>query len=508
MLDGKELVQIERDDLHRETLRTLPSKIDQHTAYDRAGRLAQRTVQRANAPAPLAERRYRYDAAGQLVQIEDNRRGLTDYRYDPVGRLLESIGPAGKERFAFDPASNIIDPARVEPPRTESRPSPVRAMESTLPAEVPKVLGNLLKQYAGEHFAYDARGNLVHRRSPAGGQRYEWNAFNRMTAATVDEIARRSESRYYYDALGRRIAKEVNGERTVFGWDGDTLAYESGGQGSTHYLYEAGSFVPMVQYTSASVDGFETPSRRETDRYVPEDDPLQRLPERVGDAHAFYYHCDQIGTPQLLTDDAGDVVWEASYKAWGEAREIIARASTAAGITLKNPLRFQGQQVDEETGLHYNRHRYYDPTSGRLISKDPIGLAGGVNVYQYAPNPIGWIDPLGLKKCRPCPEDCEKILAESGRKYGPYNNVPADSHHVIQNAAMKGVSGYDDNAEKTAPSVQLAGPSHEIGSEHYIATQSQRQRGVGGTYAAERRVVYRALRRAGLSTDETRCHVM
>jgi len=187
-----------------------------------------------------------------------------------------------------------------------------------LPAEVPKVLGNLLKQYAGEHFAYDARGNLVHRRSPAGEQRYEWNAFNRMTAATVEEVTRRSESRYYYDALGRRIAKEVNGERTVFGWDGDTLAYESGEQGSTHYLYEAGSFVPMMQYASASVDGFETPSRRETDRYVPEDDPLQRLPERVGDAHAFYYHCDQIGTPQLLTDDEGDVVWEASYKAWGK----------------------------------------------------------------------------------------------------------------------------------------------------------------------------------------------
>ncbi|VWC74097.1 RHS repeat-associated core domain-containing protein [Burkholderia contaminans] len=396
MLDGKELVQIERDDLHRETLRTLPSKIDQHTAYDRAGRLAQRTVQRANAPAPLAERRYRYDAAGQLVQIEDNRRGLTDYRYDPVGRLLESIGPAGKERFAFDPASNIIDPARVEAPRAESRPSPVRATESTLPAEVPKVLGNLLKQYAGEHFAYDARGNLVHRRSPAGEQRYEWNAFNRMTAATVDEVARRSESRYYYDALGRRIAKEVNGERTVFGWDGDTLAYESGEQGSTHYLYEAGSFVPMVQYASASVDGFETPSRRETDRYVPEDDPLQRLPERVGEAHAFYYHCDQIGTPQLLTDDEGDVVWEASYKAWGEAREVIARASKAAGIVPRNLLRFQGQQVDDETGLHYNRHRYYDPISGRFVSKDPIGLAGGINVYQYASNPVQWVDPFGL----------------------------------------------------------------------------------------------------------------
>ncbi|PRE37691.1 RHS repeat-associated core domain-containing protein, partial [Burkholderia cenocepacia] len=98
------------------------------------------------------------------------------------------------------------------------------------------------------------------------------------------------------------------------------------------------------------------------------------------------------------TDDDGDVVWEASYKAWGEAREVIARASKAAGIVAKNPLRFQGQRVDEETGLAYNRYRYYDPSSGRFVSKDPIGLAGDINVYRYAPNPIGWVDPLGLLK--------------------------------------------------------------------------------------------------------------
>ncbi|WP_260426877.1 RHS repeat domain-containing protein, partial [Burkholderia sp. Bp9142] len=76
---------------------------------------------------------------------------------------------------------------------------------------------------------------------------------------------------------------------------------------------------------------------------------LQKVPERRAEARLLYYHCDQIGTPQHLTDDDGDVVWEASYKAWGEAREVIARASKAAGIVARNPLRFQGQRVDEET---------------------------------------------------------------------------------------------------------------------------------------------------------------
>ncbi len=372
------------------------SKVGQRTHYDPAGRVLQQTVQRSTSPAPLAERRYRYDAAGQLSRIEDSRKGGTDYRYDPVGRLIEAISPVAKERFAFDPASNIIDPVRsAEAPA--SRPSPVRP-ESTLPVEVPKVLGNLLKAYAGMHFEYDARGNLVRKRTPAGEQEYEWDEFNRLLAARVAETSRQSEARYFYDAFGRRIAKEVNGERTVFGWDGDTLAYESDGERGTHYIYEPGTFVPLAQYVAGPVVGIETPEWKSTDRYVPEEDPLQKMPERRGDAAVFYYHCDQIGTPQLLTDDDGDVVWEASYKAWGEARGVIARASKAAGIVPGNPLQFQGQQVDAETGLAYNRHRYYDPVNGRFISKDPIGLAGGVNDYQYAPNPVSWVDPSGLSR--------------------------------------------------------------------------------------------------------------
>ncbi|MGU7773982.1 RHS repeat-associated core domain-containing protein [Burkholderia sp. MR1-5-21] len=480
MLDGKERVQIERDDLHRETLRTLESKIDQRTVYDRAGRLLQRTTQRANAPAPLAERRYRYDAAGQLTQIEDSRRGLTDYRYDPVGRLIESIGPAGKERFAFDPASNIVDPGRPEAARTAERSSPVRP-ESTLPPEVPKVLGNLLKGYAGQHFEYDARGNLVHRMSPAGEHHYEWDAFNRLRAARVEEASRRSASRYYYDALGRRIAKEVDGERTTFGWDGDALAYESETQGSTHYVYEAGSFVPMAQYVNVPVAGIETPVLTESDRYTPEEDPLQRMPERAGDVHAFHYHCDQIGTPLLMTDELGDVVWEASYKAWGEAREVIARASKSAGVVPRNPLRFQGQQVDEETGLHYNRYRYYDPSAGRFIGKDPIGLAGGINPYEYASNPTEWIDPLGLSKQCPTMINPRRLQSRQGpsemtgnkvkryasamRAQGGFGTFPPieaadvgdgklviiDGHHRVEAAMKAGISEVPVNVTTVSP---------------------------------------------------------
>jgi YD repeat-containing protein len=205
VLDGEERVQFERDDLHREVRRVLPSKVVQQTMYDPVGRLQKQTVQRENAPAPLSARLYRYDAAGQLMHIEDSRKGLTDYRYDPVGRLLEAVGPGGAERFAFDPASNLIDAGDPEQARSRAAVSPVSPgrVESTLPPQVPKVLGNLLKQYAGTHFEYDAQGNLLEKRSAGRVQRFEWDGFNRLSRVSAGA----GEARYFYDPFGRRVAK-------------------------------------------------------------------------------------------------------------------------------------------------------------------------------------------------------------------------------------------------------------------------------------------------------------
>ncbi|QKM49784.1 Putative deoxyribonuclease RhsC [Burkholderia glumae] len=222
--------------------------------------------------------------------------------------------------------------------------------------------------------------------------------------------------------------------RSVCGWDGDTLAYESADEHSTHYLYELETFVPMAQYAGAPVNGIETPAAASTDRYTPEDDPLQRGPAAA--AHLVFYHCDQIGTPLMMTDEAGELVWEASYRAWGEAQEVIERASAAAGIdVVRNPPRFQGQQFDDETGQHYNRYRYYDPGSSRFVNKDPIGLTGGINIYQYAPNPISWIDPLGLQRTLTGTTKGGMSRCSSGwrDRYGP---ASMREHHLIPQAMM------------------------------------------------------------------------
>ncbi|HVI39492.1 MAG TPA: RHS repeat-associated core domain-containing protein, partial [Anaerovoracaceae bacterium] len=84
----------------------------------------------------------------------------------------------------------------------------------------------------------------------------------------------------------------------------------------------------------------------------------------------------------------------AQYKAWGQVTE--QRSEWARQHGVMNPIRFQGQYHDHETGLHYNRYRYYDSQVGRFVSRDPISFGGGTNFYQYASNPVMWTDPLGL----------------------------------------------------------------------------------------------------------------
>ena len=138
------------------------------------------------------------------------------------------------------------------------------------------------------------------------------------------------------------------------------LREESPGQSSL-YIYEPGSYAPL-----ARVDQNEGEAERKL----------------------YYFHTDQIGTPLEMTDVDGQIVWQATYKAWGEVE-------TLAVSEVEQNLRFQGQYFDDETGLHYNTFRYYDPEVGRFITQDPIGLYGGLNVYHYAANPTAWIDPLG-----------------------------------------------------------------------------------------------------------------
>ena len=383
-LNRNEIAAFERDKLHRETERTFGKHIRQQTQYDPMGRILQQIHNRSR-------REYGYDAAGQLTHIQ-SRGGQTQYRYDPIGRLIAAVTPDFSETFAFDPADNRLDLSGNKQDHTGQTNSQEKP-------SLNKVWGNLLKEYAGVHYDYDQRGNLIRKTRNGETTDYHWNGYNQL----IKIENRNGSTEYRYDPLGRRTAKIRNGETTVYHWQEDTLAIESTNGQNTHYLFEPGTFEPLAQFQTTSPIGIEREDKpAEPYSYDPETDPLLKIPpEPQGQSEAqpelVYYQLDHLGTPIAAHNAKGEAVWTAEYEAWGRIRNETVSDDPKVNI----PFRFQGQYYDEESGLHYNRFRYYDPQIGRFISQDPIGFAGSDNFYEYAPNPIVWVDPWGLQKREP-----------------------------------------------------------------------------------------------------------
>ncbi len=311
--------------------------------YDDQGRLQAHSVSQKDRN--LFHRRYAYDANGNLAGIDDSRKGNRSYHYDPLDRLINVRGTT-PESFAHDPAGNLLGQG--------DQPT----------ANLANVKGNRLLMQGDRHYDYDAYGNLTRERRGTGQKlvtEYRYDCQHRLIGASLPGG---SVASYKYDAFGRRIEKTVDGSTTEFLWQGERLVAESADNRYRTYIYEPGSFRPL-----AMLDG---------------EGPLKATP--------FYYQLDHLGTPQELIDYSGEIMWSAKYRAYGN----LAALDVAE---IDNPLRFQGQYFDAETGLHYNRHRYYNPGTGRYLTPDPIKLAGGLNNYQYVPNPTGWVDPLGLNGC-------------------------------------------------------------------------------------------------------------
>ncbi|MCP2053796.1 UNVERIFIED_ORG: RHS repeat-associated protein [Pseudomonas fluorescens] len=324
-----------------------------HYHYDDQNRLHAHAV--SQQQHTLYQRQYDYDTAGNLTRLLDTRKGEHHYHYDPLTRLTRADHSQDvQERFGHDPAGNLL---------MQDRPGP------------DIVAGNRLMIQGDHHYDYDAFGNLIRQRRGKGHQlvtEYRYDCQHRLIGITQPNGQTAS---YRYDPFGRRISKTVNDITTEFFWQGDKLIAEHHADRHRSYIYETDSCRPLVL-----LEGFG---------------PTETKP--------FHYQLDHLGTPQELTNPEGEIVWSAHYRAYGEIARLDVRK-------IDNPLRFQGQYFDAESGLHYNRHRYYNPDIGRYLTPDPVKLAGGINVYQYAPNPTGWVDPLGLNTC-PGNNSCKPSLS-------------------------------------------------------------------------------------------------
>ncbi|KDP98534.1 hypothetical protein ER21_08300 [Cronobacter sakazakii] len=111
-----------------------------------------------------------------------------------------------------------------------------------------------------------------------------------------------------------------------------------------------------------------------------------------------------------MTDADGQTVWRGQFSTWGDTE----RELSVPQWQVPQNLRFQGQYLDRESGLHYNLFRYYDPVAGRYTQMDPIGLAGGMNTYSYVGDPLVWVDPLGLM----CETTSKKWIQAFEREHG------------------------------------------------------------------------------------------
>jgi RHS repeat-associated protein len=383
-VDGGAPKLMQRDALGRLLSTEWAAGLTHHCRYDTEGRLCKQAVTHGQDRLTLTQ--YDYDAVGNLTLRQDSHYGHDQYVYDPMGRILAHTDPLGYiQPLLNDPAGDRLGAMKI---RTED--------------------GQRWGDWRREgrftdlvDYQFDRAGNLVCRIEGAKRLDLGWDA-NQRLAVTRRSLAHEDESQdlvtvYGYDPFGRRLFKETSGRRTWFGWDGDALAFD----------HVPGVVKPISQ------EDLWRPGPRTT--RTPGTEPVAYLPDKVREfvyqpgsfepalmlvhmpggtfaaTQVLHYLSEPNGCPTRLIDETGKVMWAASHTAWGKVY-----ASALHVNEVNSPIRLQGQYEDGETGLHYNRHRYFEPVAGMFLSQDPLGLVAGENIYALAENGLSWVDPLGL----------------------------------------------------------------------------------------------------------------
>ena len=346
------------DTLGFEVERILPGGVVRSFAYDDIGRLVDARTRKDSRTRHM--RRYRWGVADRLLSVEDSRRGETRYSYTPTGQLERAEYPDGREQWRkSDQTGNLY-------------PDPDMRLRRYLG-------GGRLEQDGEWHCEYDADGNLTERYLGTGrwldGKkdrwRYRWNADGSLAKVVRPD---KREVEFTYDALGRRLSKSFGTTVTRWVWNGN---------------------VPLHQWKrrreySVMEDRWNTDTERRDMTVWLFDEEFFVPVAMIKEGRSYSILTDQLGTPTEAYDAEGNEVWSRVLDMDGN---VIGETGNKGMV----PFLFQGQYYDRETGLAYNRFRYYSPQMGMYVSQDPIGLAGGIlNLYGYVSDTNISCDYFGL----------------------------------------------------------------------------------------------------------------
>jgi RHS repeat-associated protein len=319
----------------------------------------------ANAPngAIVMNYQYTYDPAGNITKriTED---GEYDYTYDGLYRLTSATPPLSVQRSAANPSGLPVEQYTYD--AVDNRTSSAHQ-----PGPWTYNADNQLLGYGSgsqqQTYRYDANGNTVQQTTGDPGVSNVIRVFKYNTAERPMEVEDNDVSigTYLYDPMGRRIWKQAGGQATWFQYadEGTVAEYTQNGTMERGY-------------------GLQPDGDWETD-------PLWLADLQQTAWTTSFFDNDHLGASQRATSNDGSVVWSGLAEAFGRTDETIT-------IVL-NPMRFPGQTLDRETGLHYNYFREYEPRIGRYSRQDPAGLLTGLNGYIYVNgNPISAFDPYGL----------------------------------------------------------------------------------------------------------------
>lgn len=330
-----------------------------------------------NGINPVLERDYSYDPVNNITAIVNplHTGKNQSFGYDALNRLISAQGAYGLLDYTYDAVGNRLtyshDDGTAVHHDTYSY-----ATDSHRLLGIGRLTDN---QPAGSRsFTYDNTGNRLTGTAEDGSTHtHTYNHANRMESVSVDSTA---TATYTYNPLGQRISKTTNNTQEIFYYD------------------EAGQLISVMDATG-------NPQRE----YIYFNNQPVAF---IANGTIYYIHTDHLNTPQVVTDQNQQVVWVGDCQPFGKLTDTNSQTNS---IELYS--RFPGQYLDSETGLYYNYFRDYDPSIGRYIQSDPIGLEGGINTYAYVmANPLINFDPYGLK----CWTDSYgQKVCDSGNPYTP-----------------------------------------------------------------------------------------